>query len=871
MLNDTEWMGDDAHLAPAVRVGLGILLERRDWSWWGNPRLVSDALERAVPPNGIAKWGGDSSVLEAHGWLDPLLAVAIAKGIRFLHRRRPLRIRIVRAVWHWSDIEVSIDEIAADLATVVGRERVFAEWPRDTRRPFPLSDRRQSLQPIITVSPDIEQNIGELIRSQPLVTWSPDAQVTDVFVASSLQYLYRIRAARFVIVSSGDAREVFSHVQELRERIRAQCVVHVDADKISSIRWLSVFLSAWSQSRTLVDEALELANAESSATARIVASTQSFILNSAKFLRPEPDHRLHGSRYIDEFEPKEQLPSIHRKIIPNEPAYDFAPVYQQPFTHREVGSLKPTRDFGRHPSISPPTVRVLDARVMDGPEQVDILPLQGLISILLDIRLKTPLHGSRPPFPEDKVEWEGDSKVLQIHMLEFDRPSVSNSIKVFRHGNSEIANFPYVVNNKPVDLRFLLSDGSRILQTARLRGDPASQIEFYIESIAGPVQQDKQSFDVALLVNDSLGGQPSITTLTKDGILLSPLGAVDAENSRNELLRILERVVIDPDAPIAPVLLELANQGSMLLTHLKDNVEGWPDRIERVQLMTQSNAFFPLEYLYEGNVPESTKADLCPERYPCLNSGKARSPCPIREAATYLCPMGFLGVSAMVERHTWQRGKPADIWIGLAQDYGERYKITDLKRAVFSASDLADNFNDSELPIGVAPVRIDDIAKKLDSNCLTDWGEWKKQVAEIQPSLLVLLVHIENSQLFIGNEEGLNLAALSTRHVGAGQPVAIAIGCSSGYGKIPGSNLPAALMRNGARVVVAAMTDVLGRHANRAALYLAERFRNATESHTPIAVGELMNKLRREFLAEDIALGLALAAFGDADIALGGR
>ncbi|WP_155419358.1 hypothetical protein [Chromobacterium subtsugae] len=847
MFNDTEWMGSDAHLAPLARAGLGILLERHDWSWWGNPRLVGGALDRVVPRHGIAKWGGDPSVLEAHKWLAPWQAIAIAEGMQSLQSRTPLRIKIARDVWNWPNVESGFDDIYADLGKAVGTERIFAEWPRDTRRRFSSSAYSQSEQPVITGSRAIEWNTEKLIESVPEITWTPAAPVSDVFISSSLQDLNHMWAARLVIVFSRDMHNILGHLHKSKNRIRTQCLVHVNADSASSGPWLRAFLSEWSRNRTFLDDAIEFANTDSQVTAKIVASTQSFILESPKFLAWGPNR-------------------LQRRLVDFD-GFVSAPQRPSEFLEKDITIM---RDLAPPLAGSPPSVRVLDARVTHGSRQIDTLPLQGQISILLDVSLKTPLHGSRPAFPEDQVEWEGDSKVLQIHMLEFDRPSVSCSITVPRRGNSEIASFSYEIYDNLVDLRFLLSDGPSILQTARLRGNPGGLIEFYVESFSTPVQHAKQSFDVALLVNDSLGGQPSVTTLTKDGILLLPLSAVDVENSRYELLKILEGVVTNPDTPIAPVLLELANQGHMLLAHLKDNVEGWPDRIERIQLMTQSNAFFPLEYLYEGRVPESTKADLCPERRPCLESGEARSPCSIREEATFLCPMGFLGVSAIVERHTWQRGKPASIWVGLAQSHEERYKITDLKKAVFSASNRADHFFDDDLPAGMTPIRIDDISRQLKSNCLTDWTEWKKQIAEVQPSLLVLLVHIENGQIFIGNEEGLNLAGLSTLHVGAGQPVAIAIGCSSGYEKIPGSSLPAALMRHGARVVVAAMTDVLGRHANRAALDLAERLRDATKSLAPIAVGELMNKLRRKFLVEDIAFGLALVAFGDADTILGG-
>ena len=43
----------------------------------------------------------------------------------------------------------------------------------------------------------------------------------------------------------------------------------------------------------------------------------------------------------------------------------------------------------------------------------------------------------------------------------------------------------------------------------------------------------------------------------------------------------------------------------------------------------------------------------------------------------------------------------------------------------------------------------------------------------------------------------------------------------------------------------------------------------ASMSSTTVTIGELITRLRREFLAKDNALGLVLIAFGDADISLG--
>lgn len=98
---DIDWLGkDEAHLAPAARAALGILVAADEWAWWDDPSLAWSALERVVPNSGSAKWGGDSSVAEAAQWVDALRAIAIANAFKSLERQR-IRIRILRTVWNW--------------------------------------------------------------------------------------------------------------------------------------------------------------------------------------------------------------------------------------------------------------------------------------------------------------------------------------------------------------------------------------------------------------------------------------------------------------------------------------------------------------------------------------------------------------------------------------------------------------------------------------------------------------------------------------------------------------------------------------------------------------------------------------------------
>jgi hypothetical protein len=97
----------------------------------------------------------------------------------------------------------------------------------------------------------------------------------------------------------------------------------------------------------------------------------------------------------------------------------------------------------------------------------------------------------------------------------------------------------------------------------------------------------------------------------------------------------------------------------------------------------------------------------------------------------------------------------------------------------------------------------------------------------------------------------------------------IAIGCNTAVAPVPTTTLPAILTRNGACVVIAALTEVLGRYANYAVLALVQALRKAAHAEHLVSIGSLLTQVRRELLAKNLAIGMVLVAFGDADYALG--
>lgn len=833
---DIQWLGEeDARLGPAARAALGILLETRDWSWWHDPSKTFDCLDDAVPQYRPAAWGGDASLLDADQWVDPLRALALAQAFEKLKSGRRVTIKVSRSVWSWPGGSGTVHASVLELSDLLGPLRVIPEWEVNARPRFPMRPAFSSGHCVIT-SPTLGRDaLG--IKALEDVEWRDDGEVVDIAIAGSVEAVQQIRAAKLIVIYGQPAKDAFANVSVLRRDLYAQSVVHVQADGERAAAWLQEVVGLWVSNGWALLDAMQFANKDLGLETLILSSTQSFIVGA----------NASYTRFKTETE------SI---------TYSGDRIYL-----RDYEVTTPPEVISRS---APPTERVLTATVVQGAKQLQAWPTSGQADINVGIEPKTPLHAAIPAFPEDRIEWQGDSKLLQVHMFELGQKPVSQTLLLSRTGNSSVVTFNHNADVNEIDLRFIISDGAQLLQTARLQAERGGAIRFFIETIVTPLDRAKAGFDVALLVNDSLGKQPSVTAITADGSAVHvALKEYDLTTARQQLLNVLDEAVANPNAPLAPLMVRLANRGKIIMDGLREVIPQWPSKLDRVQLVTQSDAFFPIEYLFEGTLPDSSQAPLCAERAGCLKAGRAIADCSIRASGDALCPMGFLGVSAVIERHTWQTGRAAQVWGASGEQQLERHRIKDLSSIAFAASNRADDFEDEDvLPHEV--VRIAGIEAALGVNSITDWKAWKASLEDSTPSpaLLLLLIHLEDNVLYVGANSDLNQGAIDQKHIRDAQ-VVIAIGCSTGLGDARGGSLPAILQRNGARVVIAAMTTVLGRHANRVARDLATTLRDAAQAPNSAYVGTIMSNIRRKLLADGLALGLAVVAFGDADVVLG--
>jgi hypothetical protein len=830
-----------------VRAGLGILLARGDWTWWHHPGAVSTIMLDAIAVSGVVEWGGDPAVLDASEWLDLNIALEIAKAFRVVLARRSgdLRLKIQRVVYTWDT--VSPVSIYDDLARAVDVERIFIDWPSDRRTRRPAASTNQGVS--VTSSEYLAEQTGSLIKSLPGATWRSPGQAATITVATLKDLLQNQFSTELLIILETSPEAVLPHIDTLRTVTGAQCAIFLPADQPNIDVWFEVF-GARIAARAPIDLALSDANKEVERFGFFLASTQTFMIQSSRTFFPPAKSRAERN------EGRDNSPTLSSAAVPKR-------------VRRRAQPLPSLEIEGVRMEAPPPAIRVMQAQVEHGGQPVTSFPSDGIVEIRLSIQPISPLKRGIAAFPDQNLDWNENQKQLQVHLIEVGSSPKSATLLLPRSGASLPVIFDYTIpSTRAIDMRFVVSEGPCILQTARLQGRAGAPIEFFVEAFNSSVDHDKIGFDVALLVNNSLGNTPSATIVTHEGIHLKELEYREMVATREQLRATLE-ACLATDAPFNSSLFNLANFGKLLLDALRDLVPDWRATMNRIQLTTPSNEYFPIEYLYDGDIPDNEEATLCHNRAICLNAGAAIKNCEIRSERQQLCPMGFLGITSVIERRTWDRTMDKKLWLKQGTELAKRNRISDLHRALFAASDKADDFNDEDVPAAFAVTRTSNVESLINGWRRNNWHDWNQSIAAIHPKLLVLIPHIENNHLYIGDEQKLALGALRRSHIGNSEPVVIAIGGNSAIGITSNTSLPAILLREGAKVVVATLTSVLGRFANIAVADLTTKLMSASMASSPVTIGELITRLRREFLAKDNALGMMLIAFGDADCCLG--
>lgn len=510
-------------------------------------------------------------------------------------------------------------------------------------------------------------------------------------------------------------------------------------------------------------------------------------------------------------------------------------------------------------------------------------------------------------FPEHLLPNENQVPLTVCFSEPYHAPDVQlASIKLPRQGASSECSFSFCVSQglSVFEGRIIVAYKNRVLQTALIKADV-----FEYETVAGSSPtieaevvirpnmfdlSDRTPFDLALVVNHSADNRPRLTKLSDDRAAISNIE--DIQSSIIAIQGALEAATGD-DARVnsalemedyfdSPETLELLNtlaiHGHYLYgSIIEDEIDkGWLKRHpERIQVVSaKADSYLPLEFIYEMPVPRED-ARLCPQAKQALVSGSCQT-CLIPKGSydsEYICPLGFWGLSKTIERHihdqSYNKMLDGCDFALQAEPLQTRNQIQVLKTYLFAASERVN---------AVTPGLTDIFAQTLSESTshggavVSTWENWVKEVADKKPTILMLMPHtLEDKKthvpaMEIGESENLLSARITPCYVRAStedpSPIVALLGCTTmvPYEKYMGFIPP--LRRNGAALVLATLTTVLGRHVVPIAQKIIVELKTALEaSDDPVSFGDILVHIRRKALLDGFPIVLSLVAYGDAD------
>lgn len=291
--------------------------------------------------------------------------------------------------------------------------------------------------------------------------------------------------------------------------------------------------------------------------------------------------------------------------------------------------------------------------------------------------------------------------------------------------------------------------------------------------------------------------------------------------------------------------------------------------VQKIQVVCANvSSRMPFEFIYDFPAP-GDDAPVCPKASEALLRGGCEV-CTERNEnpARVICPLGFWCMSRVIEWHAFteesaQRtqnapfllqtaGLSASPWLMVMKDplVGYSKKVTAARPE--SIRDLEASFKKA----GVASPTI-----------VTSWDQWKENIARLQPSLEVLLVHTEKkgprTMIEIGEDmlSTLNLDGYITDKK-TWPAIVLLLGCGTGTSRVTFQSVAAMVEACHAAIIVSTTSDVFGPVASRLAGYFIEQLGALEKSHS---FGEVMLSIRRKALAEGVPMVLCLRSYGDAD------
>ncbi len=447
----------------------------------------------------------------------------------------------------------------------------------------------------------------------------------------------------------------------------------------------------------------------------------------------------------------------------------------------------------------------------------------------------------------------------------------------------------------PFQGRITVLHRGRVLQTALVCAlvcepgaseDPVFAITRQIETqVRGSLADldSRRAFDMAFVMNHTVDERPLLTVVSSRRAwardltgLAEPVARINAE-----LSNVATSVADYGGGLLTPanhaLFARLARIGANLYARLfldelqETQSEGLNlEQQEYLQIVsTRPDALVPLEFIYQYGMPDKN-ATICPHAVDALKNATCPTPCPrVAQPRAYVCPLGFWGLSKVIERHV----------------YNPKLKLPDQPELTVQAEPLKgrDRLDldqgavlgySKEVPdsavSGVKDLLRQRFKEKV--NVVTDWDQWHAAVRDTKPTLLVAFPHNEGSEEDIQLEiqdKFLDTLLLATEkdyvHVPeAAYPLVLLLGCDvAGTAQQYASHV-GNFRRAGAAVVLSTIATVFGEHAVSVGEKFISRLLDEQRPRTN-RLGELLRDVKREAVAESLPMALCVVAFGDAD------
>lgn len=326
------------------------------------------------------------------------------------------------------------------------------------------------------------------------------------------------------------------------------------------------------------------------------------------------------------------------------------------------------------------------------------------------------------------------------------------------------------------------------------------------------------------------------------------------------------------------LLRTLAIKGSRLYRFVVGGGR-FPDAVataKRIQAVAvRRGSKFPLEFIYEF-CPPARNAALCPQAEAALLTGTCPNGCHTYTTAPapYVCPLGFWGLSRVIEWHIFSEEQARSVKDGAFRvdiDEGPRENELQITApALMAYSKKIDEADDKCIPWFKQHAAIHSVT-------VESWPEWIKKVKDLAPKVLVLLVHTDSDEegtvLEVGppptfqTKDDYRLATdyLSREYIcgpDVVSPIVLLLGCTTNEAKFEFTSVASEFEYWGAKILVATSNLIYGPKAVQLAELLLAKLHELQDGQN---FGDVMLTVRRKALVEGNPMVLCLSAYGDAD------